>query len=81
MNGRTMLPLSVEPRAKMKVIGRQAPEESSLTVEPTLVPNWRGTRSVGSAVAVAARRAKGVVIFMVAVEVGGLGSGRSGWRR
>lgn len=51
-----MLPGSVEPRAKMKVMGRQGPS-SSLDVLPPPMPNWRLVRSVGAAKALAARPA------------------------
>lgn len=64
----TMLPISVEPRAKMKVMARQLPLESSFTVEPTRVPNCLRS-TVGRAVAVAARAAiaEAAVNFIFAV--------------
>jgi hypothetical protein len=61
--GRTMLPISVDPRAKMNVIGRQLPLVSSLTVEPT---DCLLSMAVGRATAVPARRAIAVVNLMFA---------------
>ena len=62
----TKFPISVEPRAKMKVMSRQAPFESSLTVDPTLEPSCLGS-TVGRAAAEPARRAMAAVNFMFAV--------------
>lgn len=62
-----MLPISVEPRAKMKVTARQAPLWSSLMVEPTLLPNCLRSISVGRAAAVPASRAMAAVNFMFAI--------------
>ena len=58
----TMLPFSVDPRAKMNVIGRQLPLTSSLTVEPT---DCLRSTAVGRATAVPARRAIAVVNLIV----------------
>ena len=68
----TMLPISVEPRAKMKVICLQAPL-SSLAVEPVPPrPNCLRSTVAGMAAAVPASRAMVVVEnFMVAVGGGG----------
>ena len=63
----TMLPTSVEPRAKMNVMGRQLPLVSSLTVEPTRVPNCLRSTAAGRAAAEPARRATAAVNFMFAV--------------
>jgi hypothetical protein len=66
-----MLPISVEPRAKMKVIFLQAPL-SSLAVDPVPPrppkPNCLRSMAVGMAAAVPARRvATAAENFMVAV--------------
>jgi len=68
----TMLPISVEPRAKMKVICLQAPS-SSLAVEPVPPrPNClRSRTAVGMAAAVPARMAATVVAENFMVAVGG----------
>lgn len=63
-----MLPISVEPRAKMKVISRQSPFSSSLTVDPTRPPSCLGS-TAGRAAAVEARRAMAVVNFMLIEDV------------
>ena len=60
-----MLPFSVDPRAKMNVIGRQLPLTSSFTVEPT---DCLRSTAVGRATAVPARRATAVVNFMFAAR-------------
>jgi hypothetical protein len=67
----TMLPISVEPRAKMKVIFLQ-PLLSSLAVDPVPPrppkPNCLRSMAVGMAAAVPARRVAATVEnFMVAV--------------
>jgi hypothetical protein len=67
IGGLTMLPTSVEPRAKMNVMGRQLPLVSSLTVEPTRVPNCLRSTAAGRAAAVPARKAMAAVNFMFAV--------------
>jgi len=62
-----MLPISVEPRAKMKVICLQAPL-SSLAVEPVPPrPNCLRSMVAGMAAAVPARRAMELENFIVAV--------------
>jgi len=63
MGMRTMLPFSVDPRAKMNVMGRQAPLVSSLTVDPT---DCLRSMSVGRATAVPARKATAAANFMFA---------------
>lgn len=61
-----MLPISVEPRAKMKVTARQLPSSSSLIVEPTRLPNCLFSMA-GRAAAVPASRATAEANFIVAV--------------
>lgn len=71
----TMLPISVEPRAKMKVTSRHSPFSSSLTVEPTRPPSCLRS-TAGRAAAVEARRATAVVNFMLMFEVGEVDLGK-----
>ena len=62
----TKLPASVDPRAKMNVMGRQLPLVSSLTVVPTPPACLRVSMAVGRAAAVPARRVTAAVNFISA---------------
>lgn len=63
-----MLPVSVDPRAKMKVIARQGPSSSLLVLLPN--PNWRFSRFVvGRAAALAARLAMKEYEYFIVVVV------------
>jgi hypothetical protein len=62
----TKLPASVDPRAKMNVMGRQLPLVSSLTVVPTPPTCLRVSMAVGRAATVPARKATAAVNFMFA---------------
>jgi hypothetical protein len=62
----TMLPISVEPRAKTSVIFLQLPDFRSFEVMP---PSCLRSRPVGTAAAVAASSAMAAVNFMFAVWV------------
>jgi len=61
---RTMLPISVEPRAKINVIFLQEPLLNSFSVMP---PSCLRSRPVGTAAAVVASSAMAAVNFMFAV--------------
>jgi hypothetical protein len=69
---RTMLPTSVEPRAKKKITSRQPKRVNSFSVVPTLCRD--SSSAAGAAAAMAMRVVKGARSFMVG---GGLSQGEA----